>query len=40
MEWEKILANNATDKRLISKIYEQEIGLRWWNRRIGAQLLS
>ena len=22
-EWEKIIANEATDKRLISKIYEQ-----------------
>ena len=27
MEWEKIFANNATDKGLISKIYEQLIHL-------------
>ena len=26
-EWEKIFANNATDKGLISKIYEQLIQL-------------
>ena len=25
MDWEKIFANNATDKGLISKIYEQVI---------------
>ena len=25
MEWEKIVANNATDKGLISKIYKERI---------------
>ena len=28
MEWKKILANDATDKGLISKIYKQLIHLR------------
>ena len=27
-EWEKIIANETTDKRLISKIYKQLIQLR------------
>ena len=29
-EWEKIIANEATDKELMSKIYKQ---LRWLNSR-------
>ena len=27
VEWEKIFANNATDKRLISKVYKQLLQL-------------
>ena len=29
MNWEKILANDVTNKGLISKIYKQLIGLLW-----------
>ena len=28
LEWEKILANKATDQKLISKIYEQLMHLK------------
>ena len=36
-EWEKITANETTDKRLISKIYKQLIEVNW--RRNGNPLL-
>ena len=33
MEWEEIIANGATDKQLISKIYKQLLQLRKINDR-------
>ena len=34
-EWEKIIANEATDKGLISKIYKQLIQLKQPNQKLG-----
>ena len=35
MKWEKIFANDATDKALISKLYKQLIELKQPNQNVG-----